>query len=137
MGIKNRGISVSFVLLIVLLLLLSTLIVLAIFANNQKIYYGTVQGQVKIGPLCPVEPCNKTQNLTGYGLAFTDNGVDYYDAPLSASGNFSIRLRVGTYTVTMKPSCQWMGCSQVFPKKVTILTDQTTILNNSIDTGKR
>jgi len=135
MSIKNRTTIVIFVLLIVLILLL---IIITVFTNNQKpADYGTVQGQVTIGPLCPVEPCDKTQNLTGYSLAFTDNGGNYYDAPLSASGNFSIKLRAGAYTVTMKPACSWMGCSRVFPKSVAVVADETIILNISIDTGIR
>lgn len=99
--------------------------------------YGTVRGQVTIGPLCPTEPCDKVQNLTGYSLAFTGNSVDYFYAPLSASGNFSIKLEAGTYAVTLKPSCQWIGCNRVFPKNVSVLVDETTGLDISIDTGIR
>lgn len=135
MGIKNRTTIVIFVILITIILLL---IIIATFINNQKpLEYGTVQGQVKIGPLCPVEPCDKVQNLTGYSLAFTSNGKDFSYAPLSADGNFSIRLKVGSYTVTMAPSCQWMGCSREFPKSVTVAVNGTTVLNISIDTGIR
>jgi len=135
MDIKNRTTIVIFVLLIAVILLL---IIVTTFTNNQKPpEYGTVQGQVKIGPLCPQEPCNKVQNLTGSSLAFTSNGKDFNYAPLSADENFSIILKVGTYTVTMVPSCQWMGCSHEFPKNVTVAVNKTTILNISIDTGIR
>jgi hypothetical protein len=130
MSIKNRTTIIVFVLLIVVISITFTI-------NQKPSEYGTVQGQVKIGPLCPQEPCNKVQNLTGYSLAFTSNGKDFSYAPLSADGNFSIRLKVGSYTVTMAPSCQWMGCSREFPKSVTVAVNGTTVLNISIDTGIR
>jgi len=138
MNTEKKGYSKSLVLLIVLLLILLSSVMISIFVNSQKpISYGTVQGWVTVGPLCPVEPCNKVLNLTGYNLAFTNNGRTYYYAPLSANGNFSIKLEVGSYSIIMEPSCQWLGCDQVFPKNVDVLANETTTLNISIDTGIR
>jgi hypothetical protein len=138
MSTKKGRPSKSFILLIVLLLILSSSVMIAVFVNSQRpISYGIIQGQVTVGPLCSLEPCDKSQNLTGYHLAFTNNGRTYYYAPLSANGNFSIKLEVGSYVVIMEPSCQWLGCNQVFPKNLDVLTNETIVLNISIDTGIR
>ena len=99
--------------------------------------YGTVNGIVTVGPLCPVEPCNRTLDLSGYSLAFTTNGIRYSYAPLSVNGHFSVSLLSGVYYVTMTPSCPWAGCGRSFPLRVSVVAGQTTSLNISIDTGIR
>lgn len=116
-----------------------------------------VQGSVNVGPLCPVEYAGTTVisgtttttlgcgtnmvssvNYSQYDLVFSENGGSMISDTvyLDSGGYFAIDLPADTYTVTM-PNCQWMGCSQVFPNSVTVLANQITYLNITIDTGIR
>jgi hypothetical protein len=115
-----------------------------------------VQGSVSVGPLCPVEYASSTvisgTTTTIYGcgtntvvsvtysqyyLLFSPRtGGTSQKVNLNSSGYYAIAIASGNYSVTM-PNCPWMGCSQTFPTNVTILGNQITVLNFTIDTGIR
>lgn len=104
--------------------------------------YGTVSGKVSIGPLCPVEPCNSTVDpYSGKQLIFKPTGggrpVDQpFYAKLKSDGLYSIELPSSNYSVTIS-DCQYMGCSAVFPKNITVTANKNLELNIDIDTGIR
>ncbi len=115
-----------------------------------------VQGNVNVGPLCPAEYATTTVTsgtaTTTYGCgtntAISVNYAQYYllfspanagtteSAYLNSTGYFALNLPAGMYKVTM-PNCPWAGCSDTFPKNVTVLSNQVTNLNITIDTGIR
>ncbi len=105
---------------------------------------GVVTGYVTASPSQPV--CTAGQscdvNMTGYSLVFTlqcagSSGCESSAASLSQSGHYSALLPAGTYTVTLGPSCPWLGCSAVFPTDVTVVGGNQLVQDFQIDTGIR
>jgi hypothetical protein len=104
---------------------------------------GTLMGQVTIGPNCPVEstatPCVTSPD------AFRSRQVVVYAptvlkkeiarVPLSPFGGYTVQLPPGQYTVDIEGSPA--DSSKDLPKQVTIVSDQITEFNFSIDTGIR
>ena len=103
---------------------------------------GYLEGVVKIGPLCPVEPCNITgeQQAAAFAarhLVITGPGQSprVYNATFSPGGNYRIELPYGRYLVEI--SKNGIDRSTDVPKAVEIGRGETVTLNISIDTGIR
>lgn len=105
---------------------------------------GVVTGYVTVGPSQPVcssnQPCNV--NITGYSLVFVPQclgaGCKTLRAEILSAGHYSVLLPAGTYVVTgLYPSCDWLGCSHVFPASVVVEGGMQQVLNFDIDTGIR
>lgn len=105
---------------------------------------GVVTGYVTTGPSQPVCTAGGscTLNMTGYNLTFTpqcaaSSGCGPSTAVLSPSGHYSALLPAGTYTVTLGPSCPWLGCSSTFPAEITVVGGSQLVQDFQIDTGIR
>ncbi len=99
---------------------------------------GYITGVVKIGPLCPVEPCrNPAPDVYSSRVLILQNeSGQAMKVALNADGSFKTAVTPGTYTVTLS-NCQYMGCSRSLPKTVTIGPNQVVALTIDIDTGIR
>jgi hypothetical protein len=97
---------------------------------------GTFAGQITIGPICPVEPCDLPEGAAymGHDLKFIRSG-DVFSVPLNADGLFSIALVPADYLIGMD-SCHYAGC-EVFPLEQTIVAGETVTFNRDFDTGVR
>ncbi|MCI0413744.1 hypothetical protein L0222_13205 [bacterium] len=109
-------------------------------SNSETVGY--LQGQVTIGPLCPVEtvdnPCLPDPSLfTSHKLLiFSADKKLVKEVDIDGSGNYRTDLMPGTYTVDFKP--RDIGIPGTFdPPKAEIRQGETTILNIHIDTGIR
>ncbi len=105
---------------------------------------GVVAGRVSVGPLCPVEPCDKPVGdiYSSRSLIFTpENGKEFTDLPfvvvdLNVDGTFRFNLSESDYSV-MLTDCQFMGCDRALPKFIHVAANATTTLEIAIDTGIR
>ena len=99
---------------------------------------GTVVGRVRIGPLCPVEPCPApTRDVySSRRLVFTPTVGAPTSVGLGPDGGFRASLRPGTYQVTLA-DCQFLGCSRALPKTIRVEATMETALEIDIDTGIR
>ncbi|MBX4186643.1 MAG: hypothetical protein KW802_00055 [Candidatus Doudnabacteria bacterium] len=102
---------------------------------------GTLTGRVAIGPNCPVErsdqPCSPSPDaydLTQIIVYSSNRSEIVAKAKLDQSGDYSVNLPVGIYYVTYTSSYRLIQPPMV---KVTVMEDQTTIQDFSIDTGIR
>jgi hypothetical protein len=102
---------------------------------------GVLQGQVTIGPLCPVEteddPCLPEPSLfTSHKLVILSDGKEVQRVDIDGEGNYRTELPPGIYTVDYTP--RDIGIPGLFkPPSAEIREGQTTILNIHIDTGIR
>jgi hypothetical protein len=108
--------------------------------NNQNV--GFLQGQVTIGPNCPVEtqddPCLPDPSLyASHKLLIIDaSGNTVQEVRMDSSGHYRTELPSGTYIVDFVPHD--IGLRGTFkPPQAQIREGQTTILNIQIDTGIR
>lgn len=108
-------------------------------AEGQK---GILSGHVTIGPLCPVEPCNVTQEQIE--AAYALRKILIYDAggqsvleevSIGKNGNYSIELNPGTYVVDIPHT--GVGGNKDLPSEIKIDIGKTVVLNIDIDTGIR
>jgi hypothetical protein len=98
---------------------------------------GTVKGKITVGPLCPVEPCQDPPDvLSARSVVFERAGHDDVAVRLATDGRYSVDLEPGTYTLTLD-ECRWVGCAHVLPREVTVVEDETAIVDVDIDTGIR
>jgi hypothetical protein len=99
---------------------------------------GTLTGRVRIGPLCPVEPCPQpTPDVySSRRLLLTRKDGLRNEAPLHSDGSFQAVLAAGVYAVDLS-DCVYLGCRQALPKQVTIESGKVTTLEIDIDTGIR
>jgi hypothetical protein len=107
---------------------------------------GSLDINVTIGPLCPVEPCNKTaaelkQVYESYSFVLS-NSKDksiVLEQNLTYNGTKgtlkSTNIAVGEYELTIKP--ENFFTKRGFPKTVTIEKNKVTTLEIDIDTGLR
>ncbi|WP_255069554.1 hypothetical protein [Lacihabitans sp. LS3-19] len=109
-----------------------------------EVLKGSLIVNVTIGPLCPVEPCKKTdaelkQIYEAYSLVFTNvsTGTIALEKALSYNGTLGIlnqtELPVGDYKIDVKPANMFSG----LPKDVKIENGKTTTMDLKIDTGIR
>ena len=107
---------------------------------------GALDVKITVGPLCPVEPCNKTkeelkQIYESYSVVLsndiTKNVVSTQKvSSIDTYGEVKMsNLEVGAYELNIKPSS--IFTNQIFPKKIKIEKDKTTSLEVDIDTGIR
>lgn len=98
---------------------------------------GTISGEVTIGPLCPVEPCEGVENpYVGRTVIISKDDVIISTYALDESGTFSGPLASSDYIMNMEP-CDEPGCAGVLPQKVTIRKDQNSPVIINVDTGIR
>jgi hypothetical protein len=116
------------------------LLALLLFGCASQGAKGFVEGEVTIGPLCPVEPCQLTYEQIDQ--AYSSRSVVIYaedqrtilqQFPLTASGHYRAELAPGTYFVTIRPG----GIGDYPLQQVSISSGQTTTLDMDVDTGIR
>jgi hypothetical protein len=96
-----------------------------------------LHGTITRGPTTPVcqvgKPC--TAPMSGAVLVFTRNGVVAARARSDSHGHYSLRLRLGTYTVSMAVRPK-IG-SGVKPQTITLRRAVSTRIDFFVDTGIR
>ena len=102
----------------------------------------TLQGNMTIGPICPVEqvghPCNPTPQMYAAHQVFvynSDRSKLIMTLTPDAQGNFSATLPTGTYLVDVQH--QSVGAVRGAPSTIQIIAGQTATIAISIDTGIR
>ncbi len=121
--------------------------------NNTSAETGILEGKITIGPLCPVEPCNLTQEQIA--AIFEARKVIIYEKSslskiaeiqLNADGDYSVALNSGQYIVDVSDAngnalpldlSQRPRFGNAIPQEAEMLEDQTTISDFDIDTGIR
>ena len=122
-------------------------------SNKTSLETGILKGQVTIGPLCPVEPCNLTpeQIATIYKarkvIIYEKSSLNkIVELQLNAEGKYSIELNTGSYIVDVSDAngnalpldlSQRPQFGNALPQEAEIFSDQTTISDFDIDTGIR
>ncbi len=103
---------------------------------------GTLQGNMTIGPICPVEqvghPCNPTPQMYAAHQVFVYNSDRTKLITMltpDAQGNFSATLSAGTYLIDLQH--QSIGAIRGAPATVTVMTGKIATMLISIDTGIR
>ena len=101
---------------------------------------GILEGQVTIGPICPVErpdmPCKPSpETYAARKILVFKQGSKVAAVDINSDGSYSIELEVGTYTIDINKT--GIDRSPELPKQIEIKAGQTTKLNISIDTGIR
>lgn len=98
---------------------------------------GTFAGQITIGPVCPVEPCDFPEGAIyqGRDLTFLRSGASTFNVPLNVDGTFSVDLVPADYIIRME-GCAYAGC-EVFPIEQTIVAGETVTFHRDFDTGIR
>ncbi|MBI4338573.1 MAG: hypothetical protein HY680_01320 [Chloroflexi bacterium] len=99
---------------------------------------GVLYGQVRIGPLCPVEPCpNPTPDVySSRYLVLESEAGKRLEVPLTQDGWFKAQVAVEVYKVTLT-NCDFLGCKTALPRKVEVVANEVTTLEINIDTGIR
>ena len=106
--------------------------------------YGTLEGKVSIGPLCPVERNPPDPNCLPTAGTYAGWPIYVYSKsndvvgklePVPPKGMYSIRLPAGDYIVDLNNSRR--RGSDNLPAEVKISADQTQLMNINIDTGIR
>jgi len=103
---------------------------------------GFLEGQVSIGPNCPVEkadePCDRDEQVyAAHKLAVLNPDRSLAkEVDLDARGNFRTELAAGSYLADVVPHDIGIG-SPPDPKPFEILAGQTTTITIDIDTGIR
>jgi hypothetical protein len=103
---------------------------------------GILQGNVTIGPICPVErpgepcpvPCEAYQARKV--MIYNNDGTKLVEqVDIDCTGHYLVELHVGEYTVDIN----YLGIdsSKDVPTKIEIQARQTIEVNISIDTGIR
>jgi hypothetical protein len=98
--------------------------------------HGIFEGQITIGPACPVEPCDIPEGAEfwGHDLKFIRSG-GVFSVPLNVDGTFRVELVPADYLIGMD-GCTYAGC-EVFPLDQTIAAGETVTFNMDFDTGVR
>ncbi len=110
---------------------------------------GTLLAAFDVGPTQPV--CSASSSMgpapsqyssiqavltPPLGEGQTHYVVSWVSDGCNVSGTFQASLFPGNYSLSLSP-CQFPGCSSSLPKSFTIVANQTTQLNVTIDTGIR
>jgi hypothetical protein len=132
---------------LVILLIIAMIAVAVILLTSDKVSpapgseNGTLTGTVSIGPLCPMEPCNISDDRIASAYAartiiISDpkGSVVAFAVPDPRTG-YTVALKPGTYIVDIPR--QGIGGSNQLPKTVIIRAGETIRLDISIDTGIR
>ncbi len=109
---------------------------------ENNVLQGTLEGQVNIGPICPVErvdnPCKPTPEMYAARkiLVFSkDRSQLIQEVSLDSAGFYQTNLPPGDYLIDIKRA--GLDFSSQVPKLITIESQQTVTLNISLDTGIR
>lgn len=99
---------------------------------------GVFAGAVKIGPLCPVDPCYQGNGDTysSRQLRLQSEAGREVMVQLRPNGTFLKIVPVGEYTVNLT-NCDFLGCSSSLPVAVVIKEGEVTNLSIDIDSGIR
>jgi len=111
--------------------------------KSQPVQYGTLEGKVSIGPICPVErnppdpaclPTAQTYAAWPIGVYKGSTLVDTLE-PMPPDGSYSLELPVGSYTLNLE---EQMGIgADNLPAEIVLYADKTTTFDVEIDTGIR
>jgi hypothetical protein len=103
---------------------------------------GTLQGQVTIGPICPVErpdqPCTPSPDTYAARkvLVFSSDGATLVaTVSLNETGYYRVALDPGSYVVNINRG--GIDRSLDMPRTITLAAGETITLDISIDTGIR
>lgn len=103
---------------------------------------GFLEGKVEIGPLCPLEPCNLTEDQIAQVYAarkiivYTpDRSSVVTTVSLDQKGNYRIALAPGKYAIDINRI--GIDSSADVPKEIIVELGKTVKLNIQIDTGIR
>jgi hypothetical protein len=99
---------------------------------------GTLSGQISVGPLCPVEPCDTpvVSPYDGLEVVLSRDGAEAARIAVGADGSFSGEAPAGEYELDVQP-CQFLGCNAALPLDVSVGSGQTETVTIDIDTGIR
>ena len=99
---------------------------------------GTLTGQISVGPLCPVEPCDTpvVSPYDGLEVVLTREGAESARIAVGADGSFSGEAPAGEYELDVQP-CLFLGCNAALPLDVSVRTGQAETVTIDIDTGIR
>lgn len=124
------------------------MLVILIACSSQTITpdMGSLDLKVTIGPLCPVEPCNRTADeirkvyeAYAFTVKDTKTGKIVLEKNLTYNGTNGVLkstdVLVGEYELDVTPSS--IFTKRNFPQTFIIEKGKTTQLNISIDTGIR
>ena len=103
---------------------------------------GTLQGQVTIGPICPVErpdqPCTPTPDTYAARKVLVrspDGAVLIATVSLNQTGYYRVNLDPGTYVVDINRA--GIDRSPDVPRTITLASGEMVTLDIDIDTGMR
>lgn len=107
-------------------------------SREQNIAYGTLEGVVRVGPLCPVEPCPQpTPDVySSRSLVLARKEGSQIKVTLASDGTFRADVPATEYEVNLT-DCTYLGCRYALPKHVTVAPRSVTELVIDIDTGIR
>ena len=103
---------------------------------------GTLDGQVTIGPLQPVQREGEVTVVPPE--VYAARKVMVYDksgknlikqVDIDGKGHYQVELQPGTYTITLKPN--GIDRSGEVPRQIEIKSGETVTINIDIDTGIR
>jgi len=127
---------------------LSLLIGLVVFililsGCTQNVGYGTLDGTITIGPLCPVEKnppdpaCKPTlETYASWPISvWAPDGTQIAQISPALNGSYSLKLTTGNYIIDLDNPAR-LGQINL-PKNITISANATTIYDITIDTGIR
>ena len=103
---------------------------------------GTLNGYVNIGPLCPVEPCNFSEEQlknahSNYRVVLYDSKMkEIKKLSIDGKGLFKTNLKPGTYYLEVKPIAG-QSLDTTPPAKVTISKGKVSNIKMAHDTGLR
>ena len=102
---------------------------------------GTLDGQVVAGPMCGVQPANRTcpdQPVANRPVSIeTSAGTVVATATTDAQGKFSVALDPGSYVVRVAIIRGQVGMRQSSPGNVVVRAGQTVSVTIELDTGIR
>lgn len=131
---------------LLIVIILAALVGGYLIYQRQIVGNGFLEGNVTIGPLCPLEPCNLTsEQIT---KTYESRKLLVYDANnqsrlikeinIDSQGNYKAELAPGTYIIKIKsPNILESGRSGKSPNKAKVEAGKSTTLDITIDTGIR
>lgn len=128
---------------IIILIIVSAAVIMLIHLKQiEKTQKGFLEGKVTIGPLCPVEPCNLTQEKIDeiFGarklVVYTSDKSSIVTViSLDHKGEYRVALNPGKYIIDINRIS--IDSSDDVPKEILIEPGKTIRLDIQIDTGIR
>lgn len=106
---------------------------------------GFLEGKISIGPICPVEtippdpgclPTAETYKAYPVSVWSSDGKIKVAQIYPSLDGTFNMELAPGNYLVILENNQNRIGSSNL-PADISIVSENTTTLIISVDTGIR